>query len=173
MRKNTNQTDMHMSDAELYIERLITRRLDGLLTEDESLELDKILLRDPVVRRQLELSAHIDGLAAEALGAELGDQTAWPNVRPAARVPRTAGSLRQAGIVAAAACLVLWALWPTLVPPQNQPTIIPPSPGVPTTAVPNVMVNGPAARNRVELEYLGVRSELYATGESDAERGTR
>lgn len=48
-------------------DRLITRRLDGELTEDESLDLDKRLIRSPETRRAFERSQQIDRLTVEVL----------------------------------------------------------------------------------------------------------
>lgn len=65
-----------MSDVEKdieNIERLIVRKLDGELSEDEELELNRELIRDPEARRLMEEYARIDGLAAAALSEALGD----------------------------------------------------------------------------------------------------
>ena len=50
-------------------ERLINRRLDGELSEAESLELDKRLIRSPEARQLFETYARNDLLAGEALRA--------------------------------------------------------------------------------------------------------
>lgn len=50
-------------------EQLINRKLDGELTVDESLELDKLLIRSPQARALLEEYAAIDEQAAEVLQA--------------------------------------------------------------------------------------------------------
>lgn len=49
------------------IELLITRRLDGRLTESEALELNKALIRSPEARRFLEDCQRIDEVARTAL----------------------------------------------------------------------------------------------------------
>ncbi|MFQ5490216.1 MAG: anti-sigma factor family protein [Phycisphaerae bacterium] len=49
------------------IERLIVRRLDGELTANEQLELDRALVRDPAARQLLEDYGRIDRAAADAL----------------------------------------------------------------------------------------------------------
>ena len=56
-------------------ERLITRRLDGELTEDESLDLDKRLIRSPEARQAFEESQRIDMLAVETLHTLLNRKT--------------------------------------------------------------------------------------------------
>ena len=45
-----------MSPVNARIEQLIVRRLDGELTDDERLELDRALMRDPRARRLLQES---------------------------------------------------------------------------------------------------------------------
>ncbi|MCB9850552.1 MAG: hypothetical protein H6817_07590 [Phycisphaerales bacterium] len=56
-----------MTHVNEQLERLISRRLDGELTADEQLELDRELLRNPAARQMLEQYAAIDTLAAEVL----------------------------------------------------------------------------------------------------------
>jgi anti-sigma factor RsiW len=48
-------------------ERLITRKLDGELTEEESLELNKLLIRTPEARTMLEDYTRMDARAAEVI----------------------------------------------------------------------------------------------------------
>lgn len=60
-----------MWEPEERIEVLINRRLDGTLTGDEHLELDRALIRSPEHRRMLEVSQRIDALCSDALGREL------------------------------------------------------------------------------------------------------
>jgi len=54
-------------------EQLVNRKLDGELTEAESLELDKRLIRSPEARTLLEEYQRIDSLGAEAMGQALAD----------------------------------------------------------------------------------------------------
>jgi len=56
-------------------EQLISRKIDGELTEPESLELDKILIRSPQARAMLEQQERIDALAGETLQAFLDTPT--------------------------------------------------------------------------------------------------
>ena len=56
-----------MTRSDDHLERLINRKLDGELTQDESLELDKCLIRDPATRQSLEESERIDRLTAALL----------------------------------------------------------------------------------------------------------
>ncbi len=58
-----------MPPVNARIEQLIVRRLDGELTDDERLELDRALMRDPRARRLLQESERIDALAGAALTA--------------------------------------------------------------------------------------------------------
>ena len=53
-----------MSESNERLEQLIGRKLDGELLADESLELDKYLIRDPAARKCLEDSEKFCALAA-------------------------------------------------------------------------------------------------------------
>jgi len=59
-------------------EHLITRRLDGEITEDESLELDKQLIRSPEARGCLAEQERIDALAGQTLRAILAPDASQP-----------------------------------------------------------------------------------------------
>ncbi len=52
------------------IELLITRKLDGTISDEERLELDRAVMRSPEHRRVLEESERVDALCAEALAEE-------------------------------------------------------------------------------------------------------
>ena len=54
-------------------EQLVNRKLDGELSEAESLELNRALIRSPEARALLEEYARTDGLATEALAAVLSE----------------------------------------------------------------------------------------------------
>jgi hypothetical protein len=54
------------------MEQLINRKLDGELTEAESLELDKLLIRSPEGRALLEEQEQLDRLASDSLRTALG-----------------------------------------------------------------------------------------------------
>jgi len=54
-------------------EQLINRKLDGELSEAESLDLNRALIRSPEARALLEQYARTDGLATEALAAALSE----------------------------------------------------------------------------------------------------
>jgi hypothetical protein len=78
-----------MSELEEHIERLIVRRLDGMLTRDEELELDRILIRSPEARQAYEEYRRIDDLASQSLaslfpeGGKAGIGGVPPAPRPA------------------------------------------------------------------------------------------
>lgn len=61
-----------MSGNSIDYERLIARRLDGVITDEEMLSLDRELLRDPELRRTLEAYERIDALSADALLSAVG-----------------------------------------------------------------------------------------------------
>ncbi|MGD2109572.1 MAG: hypothetical protein PVI86_09290 [Phycisphaerae bacterium] len=80
-----------MSDAEKdieRIERLIARKLDGELREDEELELNRELIRNPDARRLMEDYERIDGLAATALTESLSYNTVPVESTVLARPPQ-------------------------------------------------------------------------------------
>ncbi len=56
------------------IERLIVRRLDGALTEDEELRLNRELIRNPEARQLLEDYERVDALASAAMTEVLGGE---------------------------------------------------------------------------------------------------
>ena len=56
-----------MSAVDKDIERLIVRHLDGALSADEELELNRAILRDPDAHRLLEEYRRIDEFSAAVL----------------------------------------------------------------------------------------------------------
>ncbi len=54
------------------IENLITRKLDGILSAEEDLELNRAMIRDPDSHTMCEETTRVDGLAAAALECALG-----------------------------------------------------------------------------------------------------
>jgi len=58
-----------MQEHEDNLERLISRSLDGELSSDEQLELDRELIRDPRARRLMEDYRELDARSRNALGA--------------------------------------------------------------------------------------------------------
>ena len=65
-----------MNPLDPKIERLIVRQLDGEITEDEQLELNRELLRNPDAHRLWEEFRDLDGTAGEVLEDVLGDRNA-------------------------------------------------------------------------------------------------
>ena len=101
-----------MTRTDDHLERLINRKLDGELTRDESLELDKCLIRDPAARQSLEESERIDRLTAALLDEVCA-------VRDEALLPATSRTVARRRMrwfgtlpAAAAACVALFFLWP-------------------------------------------------------------
>jgi anti-sigma factor RsiW len=119
-------------------ERLINRRLDGEITGQESLELDKLLIRNPEARAYLEDLQRQDVLAGRVLRATLDPDNAKssPPLGPDAWPARTFSwrrYLRPVVAVAAAAALAfLVATFPTR---RSQNDVTPPT----------LADNGPAA----------------------------
>lgn len=103
-----------MSEPQEHIEKLIARKLDGMLTEDEALELDRILIRSPEARQMYEEYRRIDDLAAQSLASlfpegEMADiggvpSIPWPADEPARR-PRSYHKVWWTLTGLAAACL--------------------------------------------------------------------
>lgn len=105
-----------MSNVSEHIERLIVRKLDGELTQEESLVLDRELLRCPEARELLEEYARIDAQAGAMIQGWIDRSSknevavlhasAAPNVAPTRK--RTPHPHRWMWWVsAAAACLAL------------------------------------------------------------------
>ncbi len=114
-----------MTRSDDHLEHLINRKLDGELTPDESLELDKCLIRAPAARQSLEESERIDRLT-EALLAEVcavQDEI----LVPATSRTVTRRRMRWFGAIpaAAVACVALFFMWPTfsLSPQRSDPTV--------------------------------------------------
>ncbi|UCE60846.1 MAG: hypothetical protein JSU63_03670 [Phycisphaerales bacterium] len=63
-----------MSTVDEHIERLIVRRLDGELTDDEVLELNRELIRNPQARWLLETYERVDGLCETVLAGVVADK---------------------------------------------------------------------------------------------------
>ena len=61
-----------MREIDQDIERLIVRQLDGELGEEEQLELNRKLVRDPQAHQLMEDYRSVDTLAADALAQTLG-----------------------------------------------------------------------------------------------------
>lgn len=92
------------------IEHLITRKLDGELTDAEALELDKALLRHPEARQRYETLSDLDGQADEALRARLGschDSRGLDANFSARRRSDLAGAIVRRGTVGLAAAAAL------------------------------------------------------------------
>jgi anti-sigma factor RsiW len=160
-------------------ERLINRRLDGELTEAESLELDKQLTQSPEARSLLAEYEANDALAAKALDALLAegdapeDRTATV-ARPANRL-RWAGTRRMTrnrwGLAAAAGlALIIGAGLGRWTAPRAKPIDVPDN----NASRPPVVVDADSPENalgrmtvqasagvdqRIEREILGVFDE--------------
>ena len=61
-----------MKQINQKIEKLIVRSLDGALTEQEQLELNRELIRNPDARQIMEQYQRIDNVAIEALDQVIG-----------------------------------------------------------------------------------------------------
>ena len=101
-----------MTRSDDHLERLISRKLDSELTQDESLELDKCLIRDPAAQQSLEESERIDRLTAALLEEVCAVQD--EALLPAS--DHTVARRRMRWFVAipaaAAACVALFFMWP-------------------------------------------------------------
>ncbi len=95
-------------------ERLINRRLDGELTPAESLELDKLLIRNPDARALLEEYVQMDGRAHDALSTCLSatdapqDAAEIEPIKPPIR-SRMYSLVAASGLAAAMAMAVLFS----------------------------------------------------------------
>ncbi len=106
-----------MRESNGRLEQLIGRKLDGELLADESLELDKYLIRDPAARKCLEDSQKIDALAATFLNEVCGESgESFSGVQVAAVRPKRRWAWVGRVSPAAAACLAMLFLWPVFFP---------------------------------------------------------
>jgi hypothetical protein len=111
------------------LERLINRHLDGELTDAEQVELDRLLLRDPEGREDLEAYRRIDAWSREALADALAvgsnGQTATIHRDRAGRAHTIRLRWLSWTVVAAAAVLAFAVLFPpmTRTPPGPGPTM--------------------------------------------------
>lgn len=100
------------------IERLINRKLDGELTADEQLELDRTLIRSPEARRLFEALQRVDNACGGFVRWELAaTQAVRTTVQPSLRFAnaRRKRAWRWAMPTALAAC-VAWIAWSLLSP---------------------------------------------------------
>ena len=115
-----------MKEVNDRIERLIVRRLDGEITPDEELELDRELLRLPEARALLESYQAIDELSAEVIATCAGRPSAdqplrlVPSGRPPARTKRHSWMLYASALAAGLALVIIWRT-PEAAPPQATP----------------------------------------------------
>ena len=116
-----------MSEIDEHLERQISRALDGELTEDERLALDRELIRHPELREAMERSAELDALTGEALGSLFGEgpsssgtMSEMPQLPVQNRLSSRPGYTRAwwllPGAVAAAILAVFWMY----VPPTQE-----------------------------------------------------
>ncbi len=111
-----------MSEIDENLERQINRALDGELTEDERLELDRELLRRPQARQMMDRSAQLDALAGNTLRAVLADEPG-----PSLTLPRRsarAGYTRAWWLLPGAVAAALLAVFLVYAPPTpNAPSL--------------------------------------------------
>ena len=80
-----------MSHEDEHLERLVSRSLDGALSADEQLELDRELIRNPEAHRLMERCRAIDELA----GAALESAVARPDSEVEVPTPSRNASVRR------------------------------------------------------------------------------
>ncbi len=135
-----------MNTADDHLERLISRKLDGELSADESLELDKHLIRDPSAQQLLEESERIDELARVFLGEVCAESEERIHVAASAQEPARRRRWIGAVPAVAAACLALFFAWPMFSPTElERNTIVDggPLPGARAVAPPGTVPNDP------------------------------
>lgn len=120
-----------MKHAEDKIEHLVSRSLDGILSEEQQLELDRELIRCPEARQLMETSQDVDRLASQALGEALGQApfTMDVDALPAQHgVRRSSGAVwlwrLVPGAVAAALIALVLARTPIDSVPSQSPPIV-------------------------------------------------
>ena len=146
------------------IERLICRRLDGELTREERLELDRALARDPAARALLNDYARNDALVAGALRRDF--ESAMTATAPGYRRGLW---LATAGSVLVAAAVILFSALPTMQPDVSPDTsgprtVIRQFPTPPTAPMRLIDYRNvdmrPAHRDRqIQRDVIGIRGE--------------
>lgn len=112
-----------MSTVSEHVESLIVRRLDGELSAEEQLELDRELIRDPAARALFERYAAIDIVAGKVLARCATPRL--PMVALSGRSHRGRGRREHArglwmiGVSAVAACLALYVTMKTPLAGRN------------------------------------------------------
>lgn len=146
-----------MSGSKKDIETLIVRQLDGELTEDEQLELNRELIRDPEARRMMDAYKRIDELAGTALEDAFGapepafDVSALPGRGvPIVRRRYHRGWWLVPGAIAAALLAVVVARFPYETPSDRTVTD-----RRPRQASPVVPVVGPGAGSQSLIRNVG------------------
>ncbi len=164
-----------MSKPDKNIEKLIARHLDGALSEDEKLELNRALIRDPDARQTCDEYARIDALAVASLDQILGDDGVDFD---AESLPERAASIPVRGIhrgwwlgtgAVAAALLAMVLARASLAPRDGStgmadvtpvPVQVFPGPNGPDNQIMrNVGTSAPKIRRHQGREWLGVMGE--------------
>jgi anti-sigma factor RsiW len=153
-----------MSDR---LEILISRRLDGELSDADARELDALLAADPAARRSFSEAARLDRMVAAALPGVLSAEQPCPAI-PIRSIGRRREWINHSLVAAIAACFAMVVLFrgdPSSQPPTDLRT------GRPATRVPAgalhtvgdsptwyTPVQQPAVRHRhVQQEFFGVK----------------
>ncbi len=112
-----------MASVDKDIEKLIVRSLDGELSEDEKLRLNRELIRNPEAHRLMEEYKRIDELAGAALNDTLGEERIGldPAGLPSRSQPQLATGYHRGwwlvpGAIAAALLAIVVARFPAPTP---------------------------------------------------------
>lgn len=142
-----------MSDVNEQLERRMIRSLDGALTEDEELELNRELIRNPEAHRLMAEYRAVDGLAAAALDRVVGgeapklDGATWARAVPAKRRAWQARAWLWLAPGAIAAALL------ALIVPRPSLTGVGPAPIVrgPGASIPEGVVRSPFSGGQPDM----------------------
>ena len=107
-----------------HLDKLMIRHLDGEITADEQLELDRALLRSPEARDRYEEYRRLDALAAAAIHDAVARRTNAETVTLGSQAATPLPSRHHwfAYGAALAACIALVLVWQTRQPPQQHGT---------------------------------------------------
>ena len=126
-----------MSDVNEHLERLMVRSLDGALSEDDELALNRELIRNPEAHRLMAAYRTVDELSTAALNEVTAGETpvfdakTWPRAGSSKRLARQRRTwiwLAPGAIAAALLAMVV----PRPVPTSVQHPLIVRAPSVPT-----------------------------------------
>jgi hypothetical protein len=142
-----------MSNVNEHLERLIVRSLDGKLSEDDELALNRELIRNPEARRLMAAYRTVDELSIAALDEVAASETPDFDVKTWARAGSSKRRTRQGRTWFWLAPGAIAAALLALIVPRPMPTSVqrPPIVRVPSAPTFNGVVDSPFTGGRQDM----------------------